>query len=162
MYYVFLSVSFSFFLFLFSVFFFFASLLHTQYGIHAIRRHHHTTTPGLCKCFMCLADITSVLKPLPHGYFARCSSQCYREFKNKKRREPKCIPPFPFPSLKPFPLLSSIICTRTLSNLSAKTKDIHLCMIITHAIAFIYIRCLNQRRNQFFLPKEKSQVAGEC
>ena len=68
------------------------------------------------------------------GNFARCSSQCYsyREFKNKKGREPQCIPPFPFPSLKPFPFLISIIRTRTLSDLFAKMKDIYFCMIITH------------------------------
>ncbi len=110
-----------------------------------------------------------------NGKFARRSSQCYREFKNKKGGRINPSRHSHFPLLNPFPILISVICTRTLSNLSTKTKDILFCTITTHvacslarlpflfaSIAFICIRCCNQRRNEFFLPKEESQVAVEC
>ena len=87
--------------------------------------------PALCVWLtplVCSSSSLCLMAILPGAL----SSQCHREFKNKKGWEPKCIMPFPFPSFKPFPLLISVIFSRTLSNLSAKMKDIHFCIIITH------------------------------
>ena len=91
---------------------------------------------------MCLADTASVpQQSLPYGNFARCFSQCYsyREFKNKKGGSLNASRHFNFPHLNPSST-HSIICTRTLSNLSAKTNDVDFCMIITHvacSLAFL-------------------------
>jgi hypothetical protein len=102
------------------------------------------------------------------GNFARRSSQCYREFKNKKggSLNASCHSHFPF--LNPFPLLISIIRTRTLSNLSAKTKDIHFCTITTHVACIlalspflvvfycIYLhKVLQSKVQRVFPPKKK-------
>jgi hypothetical protein len=66
------------------------------------------------------------------GDFARRSSQCYREFKNTKGERINPSRHSHFPLFNPFPLLIRVICTRTSSNMSAKTKDIHFCTITMH------------------------------
>jgi hypothetical protein len=102
------------------------------------------------------------------GNFAMRSSQCYREFKNEKGGSINPSLHSHFPLLNPFHLLISVICTRTLSNLSAKTKDIHVGTITTHVACSpallpflsvfdcIYLHeVLQSKAQQVFPPKRK-------
>ena len=127
--------------FLSSLFLFLLVFLHTQYGIHAIRRHCDISIPGPRICYVSGWHRECAPAVFALWQFCRCFSQCYsyREFKNKKGGSLNASRHFNFPHLNPSST-HSIICTRTLSNLSAKTNDVDFCMIITHvacSLAFL-------------------------
>jgi len=111
--------------------------------------------------------------PLPRAFLVRHSSLNYREFKTESWRVHSSRH-FHSSHLKPIQT-TSVIRTRTLSNLFAKRIMIPFCKHKLHEypvaslfayplfyllLPYLHYVC-NQRRNKFFLPG-KLQVAVEC